>query len=360
MEVAMTSEYFSTLEKFVDKCIEMAQNGQPYLVILACHELYRFLYPVEPYADFEHTEPVSMVTGLVKGLLEFLEQGSRVVVPYSFSPVSVSVELNEPLESRAAMLYSQLWEGFDENAMIQESKDLLLRRLPEDIIAECVKDASILDMGCGSGRYSIALYHMGAAKVTGVDAKESSYSKGKEICENLGLPIEFKTENFLNLSFENETFDFVFCNGTIHHSTSIRKALSEIYRVLNQKGKSFLYVYADGGIFWETRKAVRRVFKHIPLDYTQQMLKMIGMPGHRFIFCDTWYTPVETHTTKEDLQQMLTKQGFEFEKVVSNNKFDLDNALFSGVPGAKEFWGDGEHRYILRKVVGNENKQEVK
>jgi hypothetical protein len=78
---------------------------------------------------------------------------------------------------------------------------------------------------------------------------------------------------------------------------------------------------------------------------------MMGMPSNRFIFCDTWYVPVETHTTTDELHTMLEAAGLAYRKVPGRNAFDLDGAIDGGsIPGAREMWGDGEHRYMLRRV----------
>jgi SAM-dependent methyltransferase len=139
------------------------------------------------------------------------------------------------------------------------------------------------------------------------------------------------------------------CNGVLHHTSSIEQGIRELYRVLKKDRKAFLYIYGNGGIFWTTRKVLRNVFRRIPLDYTKEILNIIGVPKNRFIFCDTWYVPVETHTKKKDLERMLTITGFTFEKVVSRNDFDVDYALEKGIPMAEVMWGEGDHRYILKK-----------
>ena len=132
----------------------------------------------------------------------------------------------------------------------------------------------------------------------------------------------------------------------------LERGIAELARVLRPGGSGFLYLYGAGGIFWETRAALRRIFEHIPLDYTKTVLDVIGMPANRFIFCDTWYVPVERHVTTEELEAMLARERLEFEKVVGRNAFDLDGAIARGVKGAREMWGDGEHRYVVSKPAG--------
>lgn len=345
----MPEQYFSKLEHFVEKCIQITKRGQPYLAVLACHELYRYLYPIEPHADFKHTDPIPFCTTHIDKLLGLLDNGSATIAPYPYVPEKSKLTHEAGLEQRTATLYSALWEDLDEHALMQESKELMSKRLPKEVIQNSIKGAHVLDMGCGSGRYTMALAHLGAASVVGVDAKKSAYARSEKICKETELPVSFQEENFLHLSFEAQTFDFVFANGTLHHSESLERALSELNRVLRPSGKSFLYLYGARGIFWDTRIALRRVFEHIPIDYARSVLRLIGMPGNRFIFCDTWYVPVEMHTSKEDLHEMLDGLELHYEKVISGNPFDIDAARASGLPGAEAMWGNGEHRYILSK-----------
>jgi hypothetical protein len=86
------------------------------------------------------------------------------------------------------------------------------------------------------------------------------------------------------------------------------------------------------------------------LKYTQAVLDIIGMPRNRFVFCDVWYVPIEKHTSTVELIKMLKAAGFQYEKIISENLFDLDRALAQGIKGAQEAWGDGEHRYLLAKA----------
>ena len=88
------------------------------------------------------------------------------------------------------------------------------------------------------------------------------------------LPYDFSISEGWSY-FEDGHFDFVFCNGTIHHSRSILQSLEELKRVLKKEGKAFVYIYAKNGIFWDTRVAMRQLFKKIPLGYTQKVLDLI-------------------------------------------------------------------------------------
>ena len=54
-----------------------------------------------------------------------------------------------------------------------------------------------------------------------------------------------------NLDFENNTFDYIFSWGAIHHSADPEKIIKEIYRVLKNGGKGMIMVYNKNSLrFW--------------------------------------------------------------------------------------------------------------
>jgi len=349
----MCEKYYSELKIFKNLADELNQNGGAYFVVIANHELYRFLYPYEPYLDFYNKNPVEFITKKIISLNKFLKVCLDTVDFYDFNlhrlkGGSKIISNSSSLEQNTSNLYTSLWNQLNKEIILDESKELLEKRLSKVIIENHIKDKIVLDMGCGSGRYSIALSLLGASKVYAVDLFEQSYQQAYKIAEENILNIEFLEGNFHELPFENEKFDFVFSNGTVHHSTSIKKSLLEYKRVLKKDHYGFLYIYADKGIFWNTRKVMREIFKNIPAEYTNIVLNMMGMPSNRFIFSDVWHVPIEKHTSRKKLEDMLDDLSLSYEKIISNNSTDLDYAVGKFLE-SDVMWGDGEHRYIIHK-----------
>ena len=69
--------------------------------------------------------------------------------------------------------------------------------------------SKILDVGCGSGNYSIKLAELGY-EVTGVDMSKEMLIKAKEKVDDRNLTIEFREMNLYELDFDDESFDAVF------------------------------------------------------------------------------------------------------------------------------------------------------
>ncbi|WP_117275434.1 class I SAM-dependent methyltransferase [Mycoplasmopsis edwardii] len=106
------------------------------------------------------------------------------------------------------------------------------------------QSATILDLGCGSGRTTFALYENGYQNIIAADISEAMIEQANWINQKLNYPIDFQVQDATNLKFQDNQFDFVFFsfNGWpgIPSQKERIKALSEIYRVL-KKGGIFIF-----------------------------------------------------------------------------------------------------------------------
>jgi ubiquinone/menaquinone biosynthesis C-methylase UbiE len=347
---AQAAAYDQELGRFVELCADLTATGKPYLTVLLCHELYRFLYPAEPYLGFTHDDPVPFLLEHIRRLIEFGSAGRESVRGY---PNPIAASATQPMDSQVALekqtsdLYSELWLGYDARVLTEESRQLLTRRIPERVIDEEIVGRSVLDLGCGSGRYAVALAGLGAKSVTAVDFQAKSFKRAEEYCQKHDLPVRFIEANILQLPLADRAFDFVFSNGVLHHTRSWQAAFDEFVRVMRRSG--FLFLYGTGGLFWTTRRALRPLFESIPRQYTARVLELLGMPGNRMIFMDTWYVPIEDHIARADLEAAFDRHGLAYEKLTSRVETDLDAAIESGIPGAALAWGEGDHRYFLER-----------
>jgi len=343
------AHYEERLERLVARCERLVAGGLPYVAVVICHELVRYLYPHEPVLGFTHDDPVPYIFDLLDRLDAHADTALRGVAGYKAVEKRPLQGSEESLETRTSSLYTDLWKPFEGDTMQRESLELLRNRLPEEVIESRVRGKKVLDVGCGSGRYTLALAAVGA-KVTGVDYQARSFARAIDLAKANGLSATFEQANVLELPFEAESFDFVFCNGVLHHTADMERGLDEYVRVLRKGGAGFLYLYGSGGMFWHTRKRLRALFQQIPYEYTQRVFDVMGVPGNRFVFCDTWYVPIERHTTREQVEGFLAQRGVSVKKLVSKNLIDLDCAVERGVKDAAVVWGDGDHRYLVERA----------
>jgi ubiquinone/menaquinone biosynthesis C-methylase UbiE len=100
---------------------------------------------------------------------------------------------------------------------------------------------TFLDLGCGIGRHSIFFAKSGF-EVHSFDLSENGLEKFIEKIKNDKLNIYIKLGDMLSLPYEDNYFDCILAYHSIYHtdSSSIKKVISEIYRVLKKDGEAFL------------------------------------------------------------------------------------------------------------------------
>ncbi len=104
---------------------------------------------------------------------------------------------------------------------------------------------SILEAGCAAGRESKVFIERGA-KITGVDLSENLLN----IAKRDNPQGEYVKANFLNLSFQDSTFDGVWAHASILHLETVDEvmiALREFNRVLKPGGILFVGVKMQSG-----------------------------------------------------------------------------------------------------------------
>jgi len=94
---------------------------------------------------------------------------------------------------------------------------------------------SILDLGCGTGRFSIELAHS-KANVTSFDASFSMLIQLKDKIRDQNLDINFVKGNGYQLPFKDDTFDGCICINVLDHIADQTCLIKEISRILKKDG----------------------------------------------------------------------------------------------------------------------------
>ena len=76
---------------------------------------------------------------------------------------------------------------------------------------------------------------MGIKKLIGIDISENSINFANKM-NIYKKDVNFIQSSVLELPFDDDTFDFVFSNGVLHHTSDTQKGLNEIRRVLKKNG----------------------------------------------------------------------------------------------------------------------------
>lgn len=111
--------------------------------------------------------------------------------------------------------------------------------------------ASILDAGCGDGRYSTFLATLGYKNLHAVD-----------ILDERRLPgINYLLASIDQLPYADSSFDFVFSNSVVFYVDPPRRALAEFFRVLKSGGTLMFTAHTKWSIFTLERVIKRDILR---------------------------------------------------------------------------------------------------
>lgn len=104
------------------------------------------------------------------------------------------------------------------------------------------KGKKVLEIGTGNGADG-AMFASNGADYTGVDLTETALEATRRHFMALGLTGSFQRQDAESLSFHDETFDWVYSHGVLHHTPNTQRAIDEVWRVLKRGGRGIVMLY---------------------------------------------------------------------------------------------------------------------
>jgi 2-polyprenyl-3-methyl-5-hydroxy-6-metoxy-1,4-benzoquinol methylase len=137
------------------------------------------------------------------------------------------------------------------------------RRLTFEECGE-ISGATVLDIGCGTGRFSIEFALRGASRVVGIDFALSMIEFAKSQAEKMTVPekCEFICDDFLAHEFQ-ERFDIVVAMGFFDYTPEPQQVLKKIHSL--SRGV-FLASFPRDSLIWGLQRRIRyRFIKKCPV-----------------------------------------------------------------------------------------------
>jgi ubiquinone/menaquinone biosynthesis C-methylase UbiE len=101
------------------------------------------------------------------------------------------------------------------------------------------KGKKVLEIGTGNGADGV-MFALNGAHYTGVDLTDAALEATRRHFAVQKLPGSFRTENAESLTFADETFDWVYSHGVLHHTPNTQQAVDEVLRVLKPGGRAIV------------------------------------------------------------------------------------------------------------------------
>ncbi len=124
----------------------------------------------------------------------------------------------------------------------------LMSRLP----FENMKDSISLNIGCGAGVEALEIA-LGGGSVIAMDITNPAAKVTDSLLKKLGQG-EGVQGDARYLPFKDNSIDFIYSSGVLHHSVDVPKSIAEIYRVLKPGGCAFVMLYATWSIMFMQQK----------------------------------------------------------------------------------------------------------
>ncbi|NER34628.1 MAG: class I SAM-dependent methyltransferase [Oscillatoria sp. SIO1A7] len=171
------------------------------------------------------------------------------------------------IEQRERFEFGKNWQRFlsvlNENRIAEAEKSLKQMLEVEDL-----QGKSFLDIGSGSGLFSLAARRLGA-KVYSFDYDTDSVACTQELkrlyfVDDSDWTVE--EGSVLNLSYLQSLgkFDIVYSWGVLHHTGAMWKALENINTLPAENGKLFISIYNNQGRASNGWKSIKKLYNVLP------------------------------------------------------------------------------------------------
>lgn len=122
-----------------------------------------------------------------------------------------------------------------------------------------LRGKDVLEVGCGTGVHARLLAQAGA-RVTAVDLTPTAVELTRARLALHGLEAGVREADAEQLPFADNSFDFIWSWGVIHHSARTEQVAAELARVLRPGGRIALMVYHRSSItYWLQYQLLRGV-----------------------------------------------------------------------------------------------------
>lgn len=136
------------------------------------------------------------------------------------------------------------------------------------------KSMRVLDLGCGTGNFTIKLKELGC-DVVGLDISDEMLKEARKKAQDKSLDIEFVKGDIYNLDFPDQSFDAVFSMAAFEFIKEDERAYEEMYRVLKEGGQLLIgTINKDsswGELYLSDDFQENSVFKHADLKSPEDL-----------------------------------------------------------------------------------------
>jgi ubiquinone/menaquinone biosynthesis C-methylase UbiE len=241
------------------------------------------------------------------------------------------------------------WSKFDQSSLkTEELKKMFDHYFHIFPLEEINKNHVGFDLGCGSGRWAKFIAN-NVQKLNCIDPSENSIKVAKKNLSNF-KNIEYFNSGISNTYINQNSQDFGYCLGVLHHTNEIEEGINFCNKILKKNAPFLIYLYYNfenrGKLFkfiWKLSNILRSVvcqlpfkfkkiitdilalFFYLPMARLALFLNLLGLDTHKYPLSfykdksfytmrtdslDRFGTKLERRFSRKEIFEMLTSNGF--------------------------------------------------
>lgn len=214
-----------------------------------------------------------------------------------------------------------------------DNKHTLLEKGNKNFLANQFKNfighkKNILEVGCGTGQLSIYFSIGTNNNIVGLDPTLESLKLAKNFSDKNNIPnVKFVNADIFDDVLSDNFFDFIWCNGVLHHTKDPYGAFKILIKSLKKEGYVLIGLYNKiGRLRTIFRRYIYKIFGRKILekiDPTLKNLKLDEKEKHAWIR-DQYIHPIESLHSIDEVMTWFKKNNISFVSSIPSADFDFN------------------------------------
>ena len=224
------------------------------------------------------------------------------------------------------------------NYKSDDNKGTILEKGKKNYLTSKFKDfmgyqKSVLEVGCGTGQLALYFAIGTNNNIIGLDPTIESLLLAQNFAKKNNINnIEFVNADIFDDVLKDEAFDFIWCNGVLHHTKNPYAAFQILIKSLKKNGYVLIGLYNKiGRIRTIIRKYLYKIFGVSVLNLLDPTLRNLkeNSEDRKAWIRDQYMHPIESLHSLDDVLSWFDKNNIKFVSSIPSCDFDdYDDNLF--------------------------------
>ena len=231
----------------------------------------------------------------------------------------VNFEIGDPVASKVGNFYEE--DPFP-NYAINDDKSRILEIGDKNLFLKSLKNfigfnKNIIEVGAGTCQWSNYFAIATNNNICSFDSSFNSLKTGKNFAKKNNINnVSFVRGDIFDEIFHDEVFDFLICNGVLHHTKDPYLGFLNILKTVKKDGYVVIGLYNKiGRIRTLVRKYIYKLLGKSIIRFIDPVLRKTNKDSHAKInswIKDQYMHPVESTHTFDEILNWFDKNNIEF------------------------------------------------